>query len=584
VLRLRWLGQVPYEEAHILQRALRDQGRDDYLLMLEHPHVVTLGLRGDMSHVLEDTATLEALGARAIRTDRGGDVTYHGPGQLVAYPILTIPMGSRAIPCFVHQVEQVVIDTLGDLGGESGFRQRLGRVEGYPGVWVDPQGPSPRKICALGIRVTRGRSMHGLAINVNPDMEWFSRIVPCGITGMGVTSLAQEGFECSMGEVVDALSARAIAAWAADGEYERQDVAGLRPRAPATAMPVAPAAALAPVAALAPGRTARIRLRQAGVDPDEGLPLRERKPQWLRAPVVMGDRFRGLGRTMRDLGLVTVCEEAGCPNIYECWSDGTATFMINGERCTRGCGFCLVDTRHPLPIDPSEPQRVADAVERMNLAYAVVTAVARDDMPDGGATAFAATVTAIRQRCPGTSIEVLIPDCKGDAASLDLIFDAQPEVLNHNLETVARLQRAVRPSAGYARSLGVLARAAKAGLVAKSGMILGMGETLDEVRGVLVDLRAVGVSIVTVGQYLRPSEMHIPVARWLTPEEFDSIGEFARGLGFDHVESSPLTRSSYHARAALESANAGVGAGASGASAGANLSAMSAEEIVGKGA
>jgi lipoic acid synthetase len=372
--------------------------------------------------------------------------------------------------------------------------------------------------------------------------------------------------------------ARAVAAWAPDGEFERQDVAGLRPRA--SALPaMAPAAAQAPKptlthaapadthaapsgTALAPGRTARIRLRQAGVDPDEGLPMRERKPPWLRAPVVMGDRFRGLGRTMRDLGLVTVCEEAGCPNIYECWSDGTATFMINGDRCTRACGFCQVDTRHPMPIDPTEPERVAEAVQRMHLAHTVVTAVARDDMPDGGSAAFAATVAAIRKRCPGTSIEVLIPDCKGDAPSLDVIFDARPEVLNHNLETVARLQRAVRPSAGYARSLSVLARAASAGLVAKSGIILGMGETLEEVRAALVDLRAVGVSIVTLGQYLRPSEMHIPVARWLRPEEFDAIGTYARNLGFDHVESSPLTRSSYHARTALESATAGAGAGA----------------------
>ncbi len=257
---------------------------------------------------------------------------------------------------------------------------------------------------------------------------------------------------------------------------------------------------------------ARIRLRQAGVDPDRGVPMRERKPTWARAPVVLGRGYRSLGRTMRDLDLVTVCEEAGCPNIYECWSEGTATFMINGDRCTRACGFCLVDTSRPLPVDPGEPDRVAQAVSRMGLAHAVVTAVARDDVPDGGAGGFAATVLAIRKRCPGTSVELLIPDCKGDTESLDVIFTSRPEVLNHNLETVARLQRAVRPSAGYARSLAVLARAHKAGLVTKSGLILGMGEEVSEVRGALMDLKSVGVKIVTLGQYLRPSASHIPVS------------------------------------------------------------------------
>jgi lipoyl synthase len=552
VLRVRWLGQVPYEEAHSLQRTLHggrcDEPCDDYLLMLEHPNVVTLGLRADPAHVLVD---VESFGAHSVRTDRGGDVTYHGPGQLVVYPVIKVAMGSRAIPCYVHGVEQVVIEALSDLGLASG------RLEGFPGVWVDPDGPSPRKICAVGVRVSRGRSMHGFALNVDPDLEWFSRIVPCGIEDMGVTSLAAEGLSCSMEEVADAVCARAVKAWAPDGEFERQDVAWLRPQTSSGSRRIPEARAESAEPKL-PGSNARIRLRQAGVDPEEGLPLRERKPSWLRAPVVIGEGYRRLGRTMRDLDLVTVCEEAGCPNIYECWSDGTATFMINGERCTRACGFCLVDTRHPLALDPGEPARVAEAVSRMGLAYAVVTAVARDDLRDGGAGGFAATVAAIRNRCSGTSVEVLVPDCKGDPEALEVIFAARPDVLNHNLETVARLQRAVRPSAGYARSLTVLARARKAGLVTKSGMILGMGETFEEVQGALVDLRAVGVSIVTLGQYLRPSARHIPVSRWWRPEEFEQIGSFARSVGFEHVESSPLTRSSYHARSAMEQVTVGA--------------------------
>jgi lipoic acid synthetase len=257
---------------------------------------------------------------------------------------------------------------------------------------------------------------------------------------------------------------------------------------------------------------------------------------------------------MRSLSLNTVCEEAGCPNIYECWADRTATFMILGERCTRACGFCLVDTRKPLAIDDDEPARVADAVATLGLEHVVVTSVARDAGPDGGAAGFAATIRAIRARKPGTRVEVLIPDCKGDPAALDIVFGARPDVLNHNLETVARLQRAARPSAAYARSLAVLARARRRGLVTKSGIILGMGETEPEVRGAVADLAAVGVQILTLGQYLRPSARHLPVARWWTPEEFAELGEYARTLGFAHVEAGPLVRSSYHARRGLEEA------------------------------
>ncbi|MGZ4706814.1 MAG: lipoyl synthase [Acidimicrobiales bacterium] len=303
----------------------------------------------------------------------------------------------------------------------------------------------------------------------------------------------------------------------------------------------------------------RARLTEAGVS--QGLAINERKPSWLRAPATMGPEYLQLKRTVRDLGLVTVCEEAGCPNIFDCWADGTATFMLNGERCTRACGFCLVDTRHPEALDPDEPAHVADAVARMGLGFAVLTAVARDDLPDGGAEGFAASIRAIRHRSPGTSVEVLISDCKGDSASLQTVFDARPDVLNHNIETVARLQRAVRPSAGYARSLGVLARAKAAGLTTKSGLILGLGEDVEEVGATLADLAGVGVDIVTIGQYLRPTSNHLPVARWWTPDEFDHLKVVGEALGIGHVESSPLTRSSYHARQAADAAS-GVGASA----------------------
>jgi len=248
-----------------------------------------------------------------------------------------------------------------------------------------------------------------------------------------------------------------------------------------------------------------------------------------------------------------VCEEAGCPNIPECWNDGTATFMINGERCTRACGFCLVDTRRPDAVDPDEPRRVADAVVEMGLSHAVVTAVARDDMADHGAGAFAATIGAIRSADPSVAVEVLIPDCRGDVEALSTIFDARPEVLNHNVETVARLQRRVRPSASYARSLSVLARAGEAGLTTKSSIMVGIGETDDEVDGCLADLAAVGCDIVTIGQYLQPTTNHLPIDRWVDPSAFERWREVGAALGIGHVEAGPLTRSSYHARQAAGS-------------------------------
>jgi lipoic acid synthetase len=282
----------------------------------------------------------------------------------------------------------------------------------------------------------------------------------------------------------------------------------------------------------------------------EGLEISTRKPEWMRAPLRLTEDVVALRRTLRDLDLVTVCEEAGCPNLSECWSDGTATFMINGERCTRACGFCLVDTRHPLPTDPDEPARVAEAVERLGLRFAVVTAVARDDLPDGGAAEFAAVIRAVRARTPGVSVEVLIPDCKGDPAALDVVFAERPDVLNHNLETVARLQRAVRPSAGYARSLSVLARAKAAGLTTKSSLIAGLGESADELAAALADLAGIGVDIVTIGQYLRPTSNHLPVARWWTPGELTDLKHVGERLGIGHVEAGPLVRASYHARQA----------------------------------
>ena len=549
-LRVRWLGTVPYRDAHAVQQGLL-RADDDWLLLLEHPPTYTLGVRADPAHVLTSPAE---LGAELVHADRGGDVTFHGPGQLVGYPIVSVPGkrggGMADTVAYVHVVEGVIIDALGDLGLVD-----VGRLPAKPGVWVEPAGAAPRKIAAIGVRLSRGRSMHGFALNVDTDLAWFGHIVPCGIADLGVTSLAAEGMAASMHEVVDAVAARAVETWGRVG-WERQDVVwrhrpeDLSPFTRGAGPGTRPGEPVAVSIDTTPRR--RRRLDEAGVS--QGLAIGERKPEWLRAPARMGEDYRRLKRTMRDLDLVTVCEEAGCPNIFDCWADGTATFMINGERCTRACGFCLVDTRHPEPVDPTEPERVAEAVAALGLDFAVLTAVARDDLADGGARGFAESVAAIRRRSPGTSVEVLISDCQGDPAALEAIFAARPDVLNHNVETVPRLQRAVRPSAAYARSLAVLARAKAAGLTTKSGLIVGLGESEAEVEATLADLHGVGVDIVTVGQYLRPTSNHLPVARWWTPEEFARLKAVGEALGLAHVEASPLTRSSYHAKQAATSA------------------------------
>jgi lipoic acid synthetase len=380
----------------------------------------------------------------------------------------------------------------------------------------------------------------------------FDHIVPCGITGKAVTSLAAEGLEVTMERVVDVVAERAAREWGG-GALDRQDVAWRhRPDdLSAFSRGAGPGQRVQDVGGqVADGISARLRTRLVDAGVTSGLQIASRKPEWLRPKVRHGPEVLEVRRTVRELGLVTVCEEAGCPNLSECWSEGTATFMILGERCTRACGFCLVDTRKPVAPDAGEPERVAAAVRQMGLAHVVVTMVARDDLDDGGAGLVASTVDAIRTASRGTTVEVLISDLRGDSRSLDVILRAGPDIVNHNVETVARLQRAVRPSAGYARSLALLARARRAGATTKSGLIVGLGETDDEVIGALADLASLGVSIVTIGQYLRPTSHHLPVARWVPVEQFTRYARVGESFGIAHVEASPLTRSSYHARAA----------------------------------
>jgi lipoic acid synthetase len=280
-----------------------------------------------------------------------------------------------------------------------------------------------------------------------------------------------------------------------------------------------------------------------------------KRPAWLKAPAPVGENYRDLKQLVTDLKLHTVCESAACPNIGDCWNRRTATFMILGNVCTRRCGFCAVQKGVPLEMDYDEPRRVAEAVERMGLRFAVVTSVNRDDQPNGGAEIFAAVIRAIRERVPGCGVEVLIPDFQGSREAMDIVLDARPDVLNHNTETVPRLYKQVRLGARFERSLEMLqyAKEKAPSIPTKSGLMLGLGESLDEVKDTMRQLREHRVDIVTLGQYLRPSLKHLPILRYVPVEDFAMLKEYGHSLGFSHVESGPLVRSSYHADEAIAS-------------------------------
>jgi lipoic acid synthetase len=534
VLRTRWLGRLPYAEAWDLQKAFwegRVEGRaEDYLLLLEHPPVYTVGRNGNGSNLLVPEAALPGLGAELHHVDRGGDITFHGPGQLVGYPIIRLSDPMQIVP-YVRRLEQVLIETLDVLGVEAW------REPGLTGVWT-----SAGKVAAIGVRVSRQVTMHGFALNLDPDMEFFSRMNPCGITGRQVTSLrALTGRKVSHQEVIEVL----VPVFARVFGYDRSDTQ---------------------MAAFVRGQGTTDQfevdrlLKQGTFSPEARkaepilingrLPGEPPRPDWMKVTARMDGDYLALKKLMRGLDLHTVCEEAGCPNIYECWGSGTATLMILGDRCTRACGFCNVTTGKPTEVDVLEPFRAAEAIKAMGLSHAVITSVNRDDLDDGGAAIFAATIRETRRIHSGCEIEVLIPDFKGDPGALDTVLTERPEVLNHNTETVLRLQRDVRTSANYGRSLALLSRAKKLnpdGLT-KSGLIVGMGETREEVLATLADMRAVAIDIVTIGQYLRPTPRHRAIHRYVHPAEFDEYRHFGESIGIPHVESGPLVRSSYHAK------------------------------------
>ena len=543
LLRTRWLGRLPYTEAWDLQRAVHEgkvvgRTKDDYLLLMEHPPVFTIGRNGDGSNLLVDRV---GLGAEVHHVDRGGDITFHGPGQLVGYPILTLDDPKQIVP-YVRRLEQTLIETLAEFGVEAWAEP------GYTGVWT-----GKGKVAAIGVRVARQVTMHGFALNLHPDLAYFGMMNPCGISDRPVTTLSElVGRKVTLEEATDVLIPRferifgyeesetQLGAFArgqgrrSEFEVDRLVEAGTFSREKRTAEPI-----------LINGR----------------LPGEPPRPDWMKVTARLDGDYLELKKMMRGLQLNTVCEEANCPNIYECWGMGTATLMILGDKCTRACGFCNVTTGKPTEFDIFEPFRAAEAIHQMNLKHAVITSVNRDDLDDGGAGIFAQTILESRRRSPGTEIEVLIPDFKGDRQALQTVMDAVPEVLNHNTETVLRLQRDIRTSASYGRSLSLLWRAKQMnpdGLT-KSGLIVGMGETREEVLGALADMRAVGIDIITIGQYLRPTSRHRPIHRYVHPDEFIEYKAYGEGLGIPHIESGPLVRSSYHAKESREAVSVSIG-------------------------
>ena len=273
----------------------------------------------------------------------------------------------------------------------------------------------------------------------------------------------------------------------------------------------------------------------------------ERKPEWIKTTAKMGPEYRQLHSLVKDQGLHTVCQEAGCPNIFECWEDREATFLIGGSQCTRRCDFCQIDTGKPAAFDADEPRRVGASVKQMDLRYATVTGVARDDLPDEGAWLYAETIRQIHKKSPGTGVEILVPDFSGKPELLQKIFDAKPEVFAHNVETVPRIFKSIRPAFDYQRSLDVLTQGREAGMVTKSNLILGMGEEIEEISQALHDLHDAGTDIITITQYLRPSPRHHPVSRWVKPQEFIDLAKEAEAIGYLGVLSGPLVRSSYRA-------------------------------------
>ena len=484
-LKIIDLGVMGYEECLELQNSLvQERIADnalDCLLLVTHPPVITIGKSGSGADSFLSDEELHDKGIQVCRTDRGGKTTYHGPGQLVVYPIMKLE--NKDVHWYVQALLNVISSVLIDYDLKPELRP------GLPGVWVNDG-----KIASIGLSVKKWVAYHGVAMNIHTDLSCFELINPCGVAGQLITSMNNEtGTLHDYNRVVATFIAHFKKAFG----YSGREV--------------------------------------------------QRHPEWLRIPKHSHVETKNVIELVRSLNLETVCQSAHCPNLGECFSKGTATFMILGRYCTRNCRFCAVEYGTPLPTDSEEPGRVALAVKKMALDYAVITSVTRDDLQDGGAAQFVQTIRSIREESPGTLVEVLVPDFRGNKQVIESVCHANPDMFNHNVETVVRLSPLVRPQAHYHRSLDVLKQAADHGLSVKSGLLLGLGETKDEIKEALKDLLLAGCTYVTLGQYLAPSREHIPVFRYVPPDEFAEWTLVAETMGFKGVSASPMARSSYNA-------------------------------------
>jgi lipoic acid synthetase len=483
-------GVLDYGQALARQYRMvgdRIDGRSpDRLVLVEHPPVVTIGRSGSLKDLCLEPEMLSQKGVALHKVDRGGRATFHGPGQLVVYPIVKVR--DKDLHVFLKRLLDALADVLRDYGVVSEFKK------GKPGLWVNGA-----KIASVGMAVKKWVTYHGVALNICIDPTWFNLIVPCGQPDEKITSMDRE-----MGAHVDLsdVKKRFVDCFCEQHHYTASEQANAKPGS---------------------------------------------RPPWLVLPATGLEAAHGMEKRIARLHLSTVCQSAHCPNQVECFQRGTATFMILGTRCTRRCRFCAVDKGLPSVPDEGEPKRVAMAVEQLGLTHAVITSVTRDDLPDGGSGQFARTIQLIHKQCTGVAVEVLVPDFNGSIMALDTVCAARPEVFNHNIETVPRLYARIRPIAEYRRSLSVLSYAAGSGCKVKSGLMLGFGETESEVKKTLMDLKYAGCTSITLGQYLAPSKDHVPVARYVPPEEFEMWAAAARDMGFISVAAGPLVRSSYRA-------------------------------------
>jgi len=533
-LNIRWLGKLPYGEAYILQKGLhaatsQESSPFDYLLLLEHNNVVTIGRSGDINNLLVSKNILNENNIEFFETDRGGDITFHGDGQLIGYPIIRLDDPKKVVP-FVRKIENVIIDSLAELSIEA-----FSKTDDT-GVWT-----KEGKIASIGIKVSKWTTLHGFSLNISENTKGFDFINPCGSSNEHVVSIQQYDETVSFKEVTEIISRKFVEIF----KYEKVDkqFSQFTPRQLKKKKEFH-------IDQLVNNGVFNASKNSVPITLNSSVKSEPERPEWMKVKANLGKDYLSLKSLIKEKRLNTVCEEASCPNIYECWSMGTATFMIMGDTCTRACGFCDVNTGKPCDLDMDEPYRVAESVKIMGLTHAVITSVNRDDLDDGGASQIFQCVSEVRKISPETTIELLIPDLCGNWQALELVLDSKPNVLNHNIETVKGLYRKVRPQGNYQRTLDLLKRTREyfPSVYTKSGFMLGLGESDDEVLNLLSDLKNHFVDIVTIGQYLSPGPKHLPVQRFVSPSKFNFFKLFGEdNLGFMQVVSSPLTRSSYHA-------------------------------------